>query len=276
MPEIGEYKVRLDNYYGPLDLLLHLVKETEVDITAIKLARACEQYISFLTAMEKLDIDLSGNFIALASQLLLIKSRTLAPPEAAPEGEGEGGEEEDEGDASLELIRKLLDYKRFKDRARALDLLSADRARRFGRPRIRLEGETPEEPLRNLELWDLVLLYSKVMKGTRLDAGLHIIYHDVPLEVFIEKILRAVAERRRTSLSELLGERPDRTQILGTFLALLQLAKEQRITLEQETDHGDIRVESRSPEEARQDGATTPAPADGSAPVPSDARPDPP
>ncbi len=243
MPEIGEYKVTLDNYYGPLDLLLHLVKETEVDITGIRLARACEQYISFLTTMEKLDIDLSGNFIALASQLLLIKSRTLAPPEVAPEGEGE--EEEEEEDASLELIRKLLDYKRFKDRARALDLAAAERARRFGRPRIRLEGETAEEPLRNLELWDLVLLYSKVMKGTRLDAGLHIIYHDVPIEVFIDRILRTVAERRRTSFSELLGERPDRAQVLGTFLALLQLAKEQRVVLEQEVDHGDIRVEAR-------------------------------
>src|SRR5204862_6720403 len=96
MPEssAAEYKVDLDNYYGPLDLLLHLVKETEVDITAIALARACEQYISFLTTMEKLDLSLSGNFLALASQLLLIKSRTIAPPEIAPEGESEGEEEE--------------------------------------------------------------------------------------------------------------------------------------------------------------------------------------
>jgi len=242
MPEVAEYKVKLDNYYGPLDLLLHLVKETEVDITAIALARACEQYIGFLSAMERRDIDLSGNFLALASQLLLIKSRTIAPPELTPGAEGE--EEEEEGDASLELIKKLLDYKRFKDRARTLDLMMTERAQKFGRPHIKLEGETEQEPLRNLELWDLVLLYSKALKGTRLDAMMSILYRDVPLEVFIDKILNTLVDRKTTSLRELLGESPDRTSILGTFLALLQLAKIQKVTVEQETDYGDIRVQA--------------------------------
>ena len=242
MPEVAEYKVQLDNYYGPLDLLLHLVKETEVDITAIALARACEQYISFLTAMERRDIDLSGNFLTLASQLLLIKSRTLAPPEATP-GAGEE-EEEDEGDASLELIRKLLDYKRFKDRARLLDERMAERALRFGRPRIRIEGETEQEPLRNLELWDLVLLYSKALKGTRLDALMSILYRDVPLEIFIDRILNTLTQKNTTSLSELLGEAPDRTSILGTFLALLQLAKIQKVSVTQEVAFGDIQVQA--------------------------------
>ncbi len=243
MPEVAEYKVKLDNYYGPLDLLLHLVKETEVDITAIALARACEQYIGFLSAMERRDIDLSGNFLALASQLLLIKSRTIAPPEVTPGVEGEE-EEEEEGDASLELIKKLLDYKRFKDRARMLDLMMTERSQKFGRPHIKLEGETEQEPLRNLELWDLVLLYSKALKGTRLDAMMSILYRDVPLEIFIDKILNTLVEKKTTSLHELLGESPDRTSILGTFLALLQLAKIQKVTVEQDVDYGDIRVAS--------------------------------
>ena len=249
MPEVAEYKVKLDNYYGPLDLLLHLVKETEVDITAIALARACEQYIAFLSAMERRDIDLSGNFLALASQLLLIKSRTIAPPEATAGAEGEE-EEEDEGDASLELIKKLLDYKRFKDRARMLDLMMTERSQKFGRPHIRLEGETEQEPLRNLELWDLVLLYSKALKGTRLDAMMSILYRDVPLEVFIDKILNTLLDKKVTSLHELLGESPDRTSILGTFLALLQLAKIQKVTVEQDVDYGDIRVQAVEASEA--------------------------
>lgn len=247
MPEVAEYKVKLDNYYGPLDLLLHLVKETEVDITAIALARACEQYIAFLSAMERRDIDLSGNFLALASQLLLIKSRTIAPPEVTAPGEGEEDEEE-AGDTSLELIKKLLDYKRFKDRARMLDLMSTERSQKFGRPHIKLEGETEQEPLRNLELWDLVLLYSKALKGTRLDAMLSILYRDVPLEVFIDKILNTLLDKPATSLSELLGESPDRTTILGTFLGILQLAKIQKVTIEQEQDFGDIQVRAGVPE----------------------------
>ena len=119
MPEVAEYKVQLDNYYGPLDLLLHLVKETEVDITAIALARACEQYISFLTAMERRDIDLSGNFLTLASQLLLIKSRTLAPPELTP---GVGDEEDPEEEGVLAPLQLGKQDRAFADdRDHALD-----------------------------------------------------------------------------------------------------------------------------------------------------------
>jgi len=272
MPEVAEYRVKLDNFYGPLDLLLHLVKETEVDITAIALARACEQYIGFLSAMERRDIDLSGNFLALASQLLLIKSRTIAPPEVAPEGTGEPGEEEDEGDASIELIKKLLDYKRFKDRARMLDLLMTERAQKFGRPHIRLEGETEQEPLRNLELWDLVLLYSKALKGTRLEAMMSILYRDVPLEIFIDWILNTLTEKKTTTLSELLGESPDRTSILGTFLALLQLAKIQKVTVEQEVDYGDIRVQAvDAPAEPGAEGLPAESAPDAAAPAPVEA-----
>ncbi len=252
---VAEYKVNLDNYYGPLDLLLHLVKETEVDITRITLAKACEQYISFLTAMEKIDIDLSGNFLALASQLLLIKSRAIAPPELKPaDGELGAEEEEEDVDSSLELIKKLLDYKRFKDRGRALDLLMTERAMKYGRPRIKIEGETEVEPLRNLELWDLVLLYSKAIKGIRLEAQLSILYKDIPLEIFIEKILRTLEVKPVTGYFELLGENPDRTQRMGTFLALLQLAKSQRVRIEQDVHLSDIRVEivpeGERPEEA--------------------------
>jgi len=258
MPETAEYKVQLENYYGPLDLLLHLVKETEVDITRITLARACEQYIGFLKTMEKLDIDLSGNFLSLASQLLLLKARAVAPPELAP-AEGEVPEEEDEGEASLELIKKLLDYKRFKDRARALDLMGMERANRFGRPRLRIEGEPEPEPLRNLELWDLVLLYSNAIKGIRLEAKLSILYRDIPLEVFIDRILRTLDGKTHTTYTELLGtEGADRTQRMGTFLALLQLAKSQKVRVEQEIDFADIRVEVVPESERPEESATVP------------------
>ncbi len=241
MPESAEYKVNLENYYGPLDLLLHLVKEDEVDITRITLAHACEQYIAFLSAMERLDINLSGDFLALASQLLLIKSRTLAPPETA--SAEEGPPEESEEEASLDLIRKLLEYKRFKDRARALGAMADERARRWERPRMRLEGETEQEPLRNLELWDLVLLFSRVIKSTRLDVAISILYRDIPLEVFIEKILKELSGKNAAPFSQLVADRTDRTQVIGTFLAILQMAKDQRVRIEQDGDSEEIRVE---------------------------------
>lgn len=280
MSEVPACKLNLDNYYGPLDLLLHLVKETEVDVTAIALTRVCEQYIGFLSAMEKLDIDLSGNFLSLASQLLLIKSRALAPPEVVSQEEGAEGEEELEGDASLELIRKLLEYKRFKDRARALDHLGAERLRRFSRPHIRLEGETEQEPLRNLELWDLVLLYSKVAKGIRLDAVMSILYRDIPLEVFFERILNTLAVKKVATFTELMDDPSDRSQRLGNFLAILQLAKEQQILIEQDVDRGEIRIElaqKTSPpgERVDVDAKTPAAPPAAAAPADPTACPEP-
>lgn len=236
MPELADYKVRIENYYGPLDLLLHLVKEAEVDVTRIALARVARQYIAFIEAMQKLDINLAGEFLALASQLLLIKSRTLVPPAAEEEAE-------EEEDPSLDLIRKLLEYKTYKDRGRALDHLAVERARRFGRPRIRLEGETEEEPLRNLELWDLVLLWSKAMKSTRLDVSMSILYHDVPLEIFMDQILAALSEKERTTFLSVVGDPRDRGRVVGTFLAMLQLSKDQRVRLEQDADRADILIE---------------------------------
>jgi segregation and condensation protein A len=170
---------------------------------------------------------------------LLIKSRTLAPPDTA-DAEGEG--EEEEGDASLELIKKLLDYKRFKDRARALDRMMDERSKRHGRPRLRIEGETALEPLRNLELWDLVLMFSKVLKSTRLDVAMSILYREVPLETYMDHIIAALIRGEPASLFGLLGAQPDRVRIVGTFLAMLQLARDGRVILSQDAELGDIRI----------------------------------
>ncbi len=233
------YKVKLENYFGPLDLLLHLVKEAEVDVTRIALADVAGQYVSYISAMQKLDIEMAGEFLSVASQLLLIKSRTLAPPETADTGDEEA---EDEGDASLELIKKLLEYKRFKDRARALDRMMDERSRRHERPHLRIEGETTVEPLRNLELWDLVLMFSRVLKSTRLDVAMSILYRDVPLEVFMEHILTALTTGGSASFFGLIGAERDRVKTVGTFLAMLQLARDGKVLLSQDAELGDIRI----------------------------------
>jgi segregation and condensation protein A len=233
-----DHKVRLENFFGPLDLLLHLVREAEVDITRIALAQVAEQYVAYITAAQKLDIGVAGEFLSVASQLLLIKSRTLAPPETEEVDQAE----EEEGDASLELIRKLLDYKRFKDRARALDQLMDARQRRHARPHLEIEGETPLEPLRNLELWDLVLMFSKVLKSTRLDVAMSILYRDVPLEVYMEHVLDVLLKQGRASLFALLGAERDRVKTVGTFLALLQMARHGQVLIAQESELGDITV----------------------------------
>lgn len=239
------YKVRIENYFGPLDLLLHLVREAEVDITRVSLAQVAEQYVAHITAMEKLDLSVAGEFLVVASQLMLIKSRMLVPPEQRA---GEGPEEgEDEGDTSVELIRKLLDYKRFKDRARALDRMFDERSVRQGRPRMRLEGETEQEPLRPMELWDLVLVYSRILKSTRLDASLSILYGDVPIERWMDLIRAAIAGRGTVGFFELVGPDRDRLRIVGTFLAALQLARDGEVRLVQDADLRDLRLLAPDP-----------------------------
>ena len=104
-PEEGplSYKVRVENYFGPLDLLLHLVKEAEVDVTRVSLAQVAEQYISYITTMQKLDLAVAGDFLVVASHLMLIKTRMIVPPELRLEDGLEPDEEE--GDSSVELIR---------------------------------------------------------------------------------------------------------------------------------------------------------------------------
>jgi segregation and condensation protein A len=244
-PEEGplSYKVRVENYFGPLDLLLHLVKEAEVDITRVSLAQVAEQYVAHITAMKKLDLGVAGEFLVVASQLMLIKTRTLVPPELRAE---DGTDEaEDEEDTSVELIRKLLDYKRFKDRARSLDALFAERADRHGRPRLRLEGETEQEPLRNMELWDLVLVYSRLLKSTRLDASMQILYGDIPIEQWMDSIRRALAERESVAFFDLVGPERDRSRVVGTFLAVLQLARDGEVRIVQDADLQDLKLSRR-------------------------------
>lgn len=235
MPELKDYKVNLDNYYGPLDLLLHLVKETEIDVTRVSLAQVASQYIAFLEELKKLDLELGGEFIAMASQLLLIKSRTLVPPGTAEE------EEEEEQDPSMELIRKLLEYKIYKDRGREMGRLEADRSLRFGRPAMRFENGPAEEPLKEMQVWDLVVSFARIAKSVRLDSSIDILYRSVPIEVFIEKILAALRGRDAVAFRELLEDPHDRGKTIGTFLAILELMKEQRVRAEQ-PDGGEIRL----------------------------------
>ncbi|HKS17263.1 MAG TPA: segregation/condensation protein A [Planctomycetota bacterium] len=248
-PEEGplSYKVRVENYFGPLDLLLHLVKEAEVDITRVSLAQVAEQYVAHITAMKKLDLGVAGEFLVVASQLMLIKTRTLVPPELrADDGDLEG---EDEEDTSVELIRKLLDYKRFKDRSRALDRMFAERSARHGRPRLRLEGETEQEPLRNMELWDLVLVYSRLLKSTRLDASMQILYGDIPIEQWMETIRRAIGERGSVAFFDLVGADRDRSRVVGTFLAVLQMARDGELSIAQDADLMDLKLSKPVPRE---------------------------
>lgn len=231
-----DYKVKLETYYGPLDLLLHLIRESELDILNIPIARVAEQYVKYLEVMEKLDINVAGEFLVMATTLMEIKSRTLAPRQA------EEGEEEDAEDPRLELIQQLLQYKRYKDFAREFARRVDARERMFGRPRMRIEAREEEEEEVELAAFDLAAAWARISKATRIDGLEKILYDDTPIEKVIEAMYEALQARGELKLSELIGGRKSPFQKVANFLASLELAKQQKVTLEQTADFEDIRI----------------------------------
>lgn len=237
MPETeAPYKLKLENYYGPLDLLLYLVKEEELDVLRVRLTEVVEQYIAFLEAAREMDLQVAGDFLVISSQLLLIKSRKVVPQLQA----GEEGEAEEQEGISVELIRRLLEYRRFKDLAQALEARFDEFSRRHGRPRLRLkEEEDSGEVLRELDLWQIVSSYARVLKQVRIDIPLSIVYQDIPIEKIIQNILARVRERVRVPFWELV-DRSNKANVIGSFLALLELVRQQLVDFQQTSDKGEI------------------------------------
>jgi segregation and condensation protein A len=241
MTEVQDVKVKLENYYGPLDLLLHLVKEDELDITKLTLVQVVDQFIKILEQAKELNMDLAGEFVVLSSQLLLLKSRRVVP--AMDQAGAEEGVEQEEETISIELIRKLLDYKKFKDLAADLGRRYDDCARRHGRPPIKLEVVQDENAPIEVDLWKLVSTFAKVSQSLMLNTGLNIVYQDIPIEVMMTNILQRVRSAKQVSFRELVGDPRDRLQVLFNFLAILELVKQQSVEAKQ--DGNDIVVTLR-------------------------------
>jgi segregation and condensation protein A len=241
-----DYKVRLETYYGPLDLLLHLIKEAELDILNIPIARVAEQYVKYIDMMEKLDINVAGEFLVMATTLMEIKSRTLAPRKVEEE-------EEDELDPRLELIQQLLQYKRYKDIGREFGKLADAREKLFARPRTRVDATEEEEVA--LAAFDLAAAWARISKATRIDGISKILYDDTPIEAVIESMLEALKARGSVTFNELVKDRKNPVKTVSHFLATLELAKQSRVTIEQTEDFRDIRIELR-PDEGAPPGGT--------------------
>lgn len=239
-----EPKLKLENYYGPLDLLLHLVKEDELDVLHLKVSDVVEQYVAFLQAAKELNMDLAGEFIVLSSQLMLLKSRRLVP--ALTPQTDETQEEEEE--ISIELIRKLLEYKRYKDLAQLLGLEFERMARRHERPPIRIAVAGDEEALPEVDLWQLVKAFSRISQQVRVTGNLAILYQDIPIERLIDGILSRIRERGSISFRELVPNLADRPQVIGNLLAMLELCKQQILVIQQAKERGDILLTLRSDE----------------------------
>src|SRR5689334_19022022 len=183
------FRVQLDMFAGPLDLLLYLVKKHELEVLEIPIAAVAEQYLEILAVLEQIDVDSVGDFLEVATQLMEIKSRLMLPRH-------EEIEEEPVDDPRHELVARLLEYKRYKEAASQLEDRARDWQLRFERRVNDLDDEPrglADEPIGEVELWDLVSAFSRVMREKAAPKPAKIRYDDTPIEVHMERIKMQVA-----------------------------------------------------------------------------------
>jgi segregation and condensation protein A len=227
-----DYQVDLDIFRGPLDLLLYLVKRDEVDIRDIPIARVAEQFKEYLNVLNLLDVELAGDFLVMASTLMEIKSKMLLPRTE------ESSTPDD--DPRLELVKQLLQYKRFKEATAVLDGRAEQQAQRL--PRITPAAPaTPSTPaVQPVELWDLVSAFGRLMRETLALQPQTITDDQTPLHVHMETILTRLRQAQRLPLSSLFTPPCTRGRLVGLFLAILELTKGKRVVPEQPDLFGDI------------------------------------
>lgn len=232
-------RVRLAQFEGPLDLLLHLVRINELDIANIPIVPITEQYQAYLELMQDLDLEVAGEYLVMAATLLHIKSRLLLPPD--PAAPGEEGEE----DPRAELTRQLLDYQRFKQAAENLHAIDSVRSliwTRDGKVPSEFEGEE----LLSVELFDVIAAFKKLLDRLGEDAKLQLRRDDVSVADKIVWLTELLEERGSADLLALLAGLPSRTERIASFLAVLEMVRLRVIVLFQRALQGDIRVALRA------------------------------
>jgi segregation and condensation protein A len=237
-PEVMDYRVELDAFSGPLDLLLYLVRRQEVDILDLPIAEITARFLEFLEVLEVLDLDLIGDFVVMASSLIEIKSRVALPgPETAAELV------EPDEDPRADLVRQLLEYKRFKDATRLLEDQAAEWQKRYPRlsdDRPRGGGDPASDLIKEVELWDLVSALSRVLRKNTESAPATVLYDDTPIGVYIERIKARVQAETRVTFSSFFAGKKSRSQIVGIFLAILELLRHYKYRAEQPQEFHEI------------------------------------
>jgi segregation and condensation protein A len=237
------YQVELATFRGPLDLLLYLVKRDEVDILDIPIAHIAEQFRQYLDLLTVIDVERASDFLVMAATLMEMKSRMLLPrPEPTSA--------EPEEDPRRELVRQLIQYKRFKEAAVALEQLAERQAQRL--PRLAApESSRKAGPatLKPIELWDLVSAFGRLMRETMTAQPQEIVVDHTPLQVHMDDVMRRLAAAGRMTLSELFTPPRTRSRLTGLFLAILELMRRFQIMAGQDERFGDIWLTSAPPRE---------------------------
>jgi segregation and condensation protein A len=228
-----DYQVDLPVFHGPLDLLLYLVKHHEVDVRDIPIAKIAEQFRDYLEVIQAVDVENAGDFLVMAATLMEIKSRMLLPREAEAEAEAD--------DPRLELVKQLIEYRKFKDAAKALEARAEEQGRRWPReapPEPARPGGTP--PVRPVELWDLVSAFGRIMREAQALQPRQIVVDETPQHVYQQAVRDRLATEGRLPFRSLFTPPYERGRLVGLFLAVLELIKLRQLCLEQDGLFGEI------------------------------------
>ncbi|MCC6680535.1 MAG: segregation/condensation protein A [Phycisphaeraceae bacterium] len=274
-PIQGDYRVQLEAYAGPLDLLLYLVKRHEIDLHDIPIATLTDQYLHHLEAIQAIaphmapgmDVEQAGEFLVMAATLLEIKSRMIMPPPP----EGEQGAEGEQGDAlaglsdeayaasstsgsggvdpRFELVRQLLAYKRYKDAAIELELRHDEWMRRYAASphaldeAIRAQIQEKELDLEDVHVLDLCEAFGRLMDSIGQTTGHAVTYDDTPISLHAADIRDRLAREGPLTLRQIFAGRQTRAEMIGLFLAMLELVRDREVHIMQHESDGDIQIQ---------------------------------
>jgi segregation and condensation protein A len=243
---LEDYPIRLINFEGPLDLLLHLIKKNELNVYDIPISLITQQYLDYLDLMQELNLDVAGEFLVMAATLIHIKSRMLLP-------RPDPSQEDPEEDPREALMRRLLEHQRFKAAAELLHEKEIQRSAMWQRPDERVTevvGEAPEPEI-EVDLFSLVAAFRQVLERARARPRVILPPEQMPIETRIEQLLARLSETEACGFEDLFADVQTRGGMIVTFLALLEMIRLKQVRVFQQGNFGPIRVYKR----ARPDGA---------------------
>jgi segregation and condensation protein A len=220
------YTVALDAYHGPLDLLLYLVRKHEVDVLDIPIAQIAERFVEHVQAVRHVDIEYAGDFIVMVATLMDIKSRVLLPSDDGADAEGP------QGDPRRELVRQLLEYRKFKDAAAALEGRAEEQGTRVPRSEAPEPAAAAGPVVKPVELWDLVSAFARLMRETQALQAATIAVDDTPQHVHEEQIRARVRAEGRVRFIDVFAPPHFKAKLIGIFLAVLELVRHHGVGLE--------------------------------------------
>lgn len=226
------FQVDIDQYFGPLDLLLHIVRREEMDLATLPLGKIIGQYLDYLEVLVELQIDDVGDFLEIASLLLEMKSKQAVPTSEQPDAESEETVQE----ISDDLVERLIQYKRIRDASSILDEQSRQWQLRYSRLSSDLPvrpAESGNQPIQPLEVWDLVSAFGRILRERNKAPAQQVVYDDTPIHVHMQRIHQLVCDNEKVELTSLFQPRMHKSTLVALFLATLELTRHYGLSTEQ-------------------------------------------